>query len=498
MTELEPPRKSVELQDPGAHELAESSDGDEHFSDASEGRPRSDDRSNLTSPTPMTRVEKVDDEPSYGEVPGTEAYNKRMQDAVPDQVEIVPEGSRSRSASNLSVSDRPTTPRSPGGTPLVVVEKVDPEHPSHGEVPGTEAYQHRQADAVPDLVLKAPDAPEQANLLTGQGSPTASDRSEALSNGDQAPDESKPEEPLSSQVTDTGGHATGDGDHDLGDDFDDFEEGGQDEDFGDDFGDFDDGFQTSGDKAGDSCDGPSRPVSDSIPLYPSPSYEGLDAEGVLGTSQKFVTQIFPYPNENQPRIDHELSPSLLSERSLSLWAQLVAPPPLQPPNWVRSRIRRLFLVSLGVPVDLDEILPASKQKKLVLPSIHGGGDRSPRPSADESANGAASKLRKEGQHSNTSVDANSSKTERKRRGPPPPPEFDVSATTMLCSTTEAALNNFTDEELKAHVQRLKELLKRAEEVLVYWTKRKESAIGDKEAFEAVIENLVKHAKKVRK
>ncbi|KAK8164029.1 hypothetical protein IWX90DRAFT_247067 [Phyllosticta citrichinensis] len=492
MTDLKPPRKSVELEDSGAHEL-ESSDGDEHFSDASEGRPPSDDRSNLTSPTPMTRVEKVDDEPSYGEVPGTDAYNKRTQDAVPDQVEIVPEGSRSRSASSLSVSDRPATPRSPGGTPVVVVEKVDPEHPSHGEVPGTEAYQHRQADAVPDLVLKAPDAPNE-----GQGSPTASDRSETLSDGDQASDESKPEEPLSSQDTDTGGHATGDGDQNLGDDFDDFEEGGQDEDFGDDFGDFDDGFQTSGDNVRDSFDEPSQPVSDSIPLYPSPSFEGLDAEGVLGTSQKFVNQIFPCPNKNQPRIDHEISPSLLSERSLSLWAQLVAPPPLQPPNWVRSRIRRLFLVSLGVPVDLDEILPASKQKKLVLPSIHGSGDRSPRPSADESANGAASKLRKEGQQSNTSTDSNASRTERKRRGPPPPPEFDVSATTMLCSTTEAALINFTDEELKAHVQRLKELLKRAEEVMVYWTKRKESAIGDKEAFEAVIENLVKHAKKVRK
>lgn len=303
---------------------------------------------------------------------------------------------------------------------------------------------------------------------------------------------------MSSQDTDAGGHATGDGDQNLGDDFDDFEEGDQDEDFGDDFGDFDDGFQTSGDKIGDSFDEPSRPVSDSIPFYPSPSFEGLDAEGVLGTSQKFVNQMFPCPNENQPRIEHEISPSLLSERSLSLWAQLVAPPPLQPPNWVRSRIRRLFLVSLGVPVDLDEILPASKQKKLVLPSIHGGGDRSRRPSVDESANGAASKLRKEGQQSNTSIDSSASRTDRKRRGPPPPPEFDVSATTMLCSTTEAALNNFTDEELMVHVQRLKELLKRAEEVMVYWTKRKESAIGDKEAFEAVIENLVKHAKKVRK
>ncbi|KAL8871585.1 MAG: hypothetical protein Q9174_002609, partial [Haloplaca sp. 1 TL-2023] len=58
-------------------------------------------------------------------------------------------------------------------------------------------------------------------------------------------------------------------------------------------------------------------------------------------------------------------PSLfLTDRSHSLFTQLTAPPPLSPPNWLRSRTRRLFLVSLGVPIDLDEILPKSKQKKL--------------------------------------------------------------------------------------------------------------------------------------
>src|SRR5271168_3035052 len=74
------------------------------------------------------------------------------------------------------------------------------------------------------------------------------------------------------------------------------------------------------------------------------------------------TSTLPQPTNNNP--------IFLTDRSASLWSQLVAPPPLQPPNWIRSRIRRLFLVSLGVPVDLDEILPASKQKKLILPSIH--------------------------------------------------------------------------------------------------------------------------------
>lgn len=152
--ELAPPRKSVELEDPGARELADSSD--EHFSDASEGRAAL--RNEATSPIPITRVERVDDEPAHGEVPGTEAYKMRTQDAVPDEVEIVPEGSRSRSASRVSASDRPLTP---GGTPVpkTVVERVD-DVPAHGEVPGTLAHQQRLADAEPDVIVKIPQPPK--------------------------------------------------------------------------------------------------------------------------------------------------------------------------------------------------------------------------------------------------------------------------------------------------------------------------------------------------
>lgn len=160
---LEPPRKSVELQDPGAHELESSSD--EHFSDASEGRAArnaQEERSNATSPIPMTRVERVDDEPSYGEVPGTDAYNKRAQDAVPDEVEVVPEGMRSRSASRVALESRPLTP---GGSPVpkTIVEKVDPDTPSYGDVPGTDAYKVRAADAAPDVVLKVPEPPKKSS-----------------------------------------------------------------------------------------------------------------------------------------------------------------------------------------------------------------------------------------------------------------------------------------------------------------------------------------------
>lgn len=59
------------------------------------------------------------------------------------------------------------------------------------------------------------------------------------------------------------------------------------------------------------------------------------------------------------------------------------------------------------------------------------------------------------------------------------------------------MSGYSDEELKAHVARLESLIASASEVLEYWVRRKESAEGDKEAFEGVIENLVGFVRKNR-
>lgn len=224
---------------------------------------------------------------------------------------------------------------------------------------------------------------------------------------------------------------------------------------------------------------------------------------IIEATSTHLDELFPRTVEAYPPAPDpipEKSAIFLTDRSLSLWSQLVAPPPLQPPNWVRSRIRRLFLVSLGVPVDLDEILPASKQKKLILPSVHlRSNSRSP--SSDGRPHGSIARLKHGNDNtSSASVDSGASptKTSRKRKGPPPPPEMDLAATRMLCSVTDAALVNLADEELRLHIERLEERTAKASEVLEYWLKRKDNALGDKEAFEGVIENLVKHARKIRK
>lgn len=133
-----------------------SSEGEEeYFSDASEGRRRTSRPVTPSSPIPKTRIEKIDDTPSHGEVPGTPAYDKRTADAVPDEVEIL--FTDRLSAQSLQLLD-PATALEGSAIPRTVVEKVDPESPSHGEIPGTSAYLQRQMDAAPDVVLKTPEA----------------------------------------------------------------------------------------------------------------------------------------------------------------------------------------------------------------------------------------------------------------------------------------------------------------------------------------------------
>ncbi|KAK4692156.1 hypothetical protein P7C71_g4996, partial [Lecanoromycetidae sp. Uapishka_2] len=380
---LLPPRKSVELEDPGAHELEHSENEDEVFSDAPEGQGS---RSEPSSPIPLTRVERVDDRDNHGEVPGTAAYKMREQDAVPDELKIIPEGSNNSPNSTLNQKD-PIS--SPTGMPIpkTVVEKVDAASPSHGDVPRTAAHSIRSADAVPDVILQVPgdgEAPHSDNQIVdvspetpipttvitkvdsepSHGEVPGTDAFE-IRKGDAKPDivEKKGDVSGASPIAADGGFGPMDDDEsndesavndddddaddvdraedgeDFGEDFDDFEAGAENEDFGD----FDNGFQG---------------------------------------------------------------------------------PPL----------------SRGTP----EVEPIAQ-------SIQSA-----------------------------------------------PPSASPFTTKMLCTTTEAALSNMTYDELRDHVKKLESLTVKASEVLEYWLKRRDSALGDKEAFEGVIENLVKHARKVRK
>lgn len=395
--------------------------------------------------------------------------------------------------------------------------------------------------------------------------------------------------PLLSPLSPTAPRRSGGDDEGFGDDFDDFEEGGGEDDDDDDFGDFDDGDFEEPEPEPEPVAAPAQPrpapppapslpfvriycpfhalrfmpnlpyhaahLTDTCIRQPVPDLDGLETSDLPPLLTPYLDLLYPPsslssasesfpPPLTRAKADN---PVFLTPRSASLWQQLVAPPPLQPPDWIRSRIRRLFLVSLGVPVDLDEILdPRKKQKKLVLPSslqrVNSGrrtpGGGSARNSTDSQRGRSVGRLKHEGSGlsnlSSTSLDSGGGgastprRTGSKRRvatgpadasssaarpgssssaatvgagtrkGPPPEPELDLVWARRLCGTTDAALGGMTEGELEGHVEVLRRVEKAANEALEYWRRRADEQISEREAFEGVIENLVKHARKVRK
>lgn len=159
-------------------------------------------------------VEKLDsDSPSYGEVPGTEAYEKRQADAVPDVVKKTNDSDDAQPPSSTDHAS-PQTNSSGQSIPETKVTRVDslPAGEDMEDQPSRpRAHRRSPSDAIPDVVETVPDT-------------------------------AIPEMPLSHE--DTG---KGDEDQGGGDDFDEFVE--EENDMGDDdFGDFDDGFQQPSDE----------------------------------------------------------------------------------------------------------------------------------------------------------------------------------------------------------------------------------------------------------
>lgn len=109
----------------------------------------------FVQPIPITVVEKVDPSIlSHGEIPGTEAHEIRSADAAPDLVVKVSEGNTrpwsNRSRSGSTPGDRPI--------PITRLERVD-RRLSHGEIPGTLAYEARRQDAIPDIIEEIEENP---------------------------------------------------------------------------------------------------------------------------------------------------------------------------------------------------------------------------------------------------------------------------------------------------------------------------------------------------
>ncbi|KAG7096733.1 hypothetical protein E1B28_004146 [Marasmius oreades] len=164
-----------------------------------------------------------------------------------------------------------------------------------------------------------------------------------------------------------------------GDEFDDFDDFGSpetgnipvdDDDFGD-FGDADESTQPVDFKEEMAYPeipiaGPSRIDWEPLHLHPFPDRKMLtDQVNAILEPVWSSCSISHYTTKEGIRDVEGVNQILVTNESRGLHAMLVqSPPPTKPSNWIRSRIRRQHLIALGIPVNLDEVLPQAGGKPL--------------------------------------------------------------------------------------------------------------------------------------
>ncbi|KAF8076600.1 hypothetical protein FPV67DRAFT_1472028 [Lyophyllum atratum] len=294
------------------------------------------------------------------------------------------------------------------------------------------------------------------------------------------------------------------------DDFDDFDDpvgtaqvDAGDDDFGD-FGDFGEAGIAGPSGFGDDVDfgedvriaGPSS-YSEWSPLTldPLPPRQALEEQlnGILDPIWGYENLANILSNDGIREVEG-VSQILATQESRDLYKMLIqSPPPTKPPNWTRSRIRRQHLIALGIPVNLDEVLPRANGKPLPPLEI------STRPMS--APPGPRNPL-----HQNN-VPASSSNsragTPQPSRQPTPPshfgpkPELDHAKIQRLLEIHPDTLTIQPLSSLERHLADLRAQTAATSALLTHLLQARESLQQDSETYNGLIAELVGEAQKMK-
>ncbi|KAG5368706.1 hypothetical protein CJU90_0928 [Yarrowia sp. C11] len=178
----------------------------------------------------------------------------------------------------------------------------------------------------------------------------------------------------------------------------------------------------------------------------------------------------------------------LSESASQIYALLCSVPNSEL-NFLKSFTRRLLLKDVGVPLDLDELLPRKEKQHFVI--------RRSRRSLDKSAKGRAStdgKTPTEGSRASTPTLTDSS---RAQTPVTVDTELKLDSWLRLVEIRPEQRERMEPEELQELVTQLKTANSEAKLLLKQWQDKLALGYKNKEAFEAVVENMVGFAQKQR-
>ncbi|ETS62455.1 hypothetical protein PaG_03075 [Moesziomyces aphidis] len=350
------------------------------------------------------------------------------------------------------------------------------------------------------------------------------------------------EDSAEAQITadEAGGEEKGDEDDDGFDDFGELAGSGGGAAEHDDFGDFDD-FET-GDAPGDdgfgdddfenqdfdeAADTSAPSVSTSAPLplqaaAPTRTWTPLD---VTPTSNRLdlasaVSALLPLSSAAEKELTNTAlrqvegaAQVLVSGGSREMWTELSSVPSVKPIDWVRSKTRRDYLISMGVPVNLDEIhssFDSQSGRSGQLPPLQlkydsgRSGEGLQRSSSLKLAGTAAGSAvaQRSASTSNSPRDGSSpalgTSTNRERMaerrreelGLGPAPQVDLRRAEELVKKTEDQLTLLSLPALQAMVRELNTLTTSTSSLLTHHLTLRESFQADSEMYNAMIKELV--------
>lgn len=298
------------------------------------------------------------------------------------------------------------------------------------------------------------------------------------------------------------------------DDFDDFgtpaetlaaSDVGGDDDFGD-FGDFGE-IQEDGPVfeeetfASQPVPGPSRTVRP-LRLHPLPSPEDL---------QKQIDDLLnPILPPHDPSLYHDrplreeggIASILITPESRKLYESVLPStrPEIKPLNWTRSRIRRQYLIALGIPVNLDEVLPPAGGKLPPLEittrptSAPPGPSSAPvvRPPVSATANNSRAGTPRP---STPVTKSNSLAAAQLRLGPRP--ELDEAKINTLLSLKPDDLSLQSVSKVESHLEALQEQTVQISALLTYLLQTRDSLQQDSETYNKLIAEMVGEAQKIK-
>ncbi|KAF8842741.1 hypothetical protein BDN67DRAFT_965404 [Paxillus ammoniavirescens] len=234
-------------------------------------------------------------------------------------------------------------------------------------------------------------------------------------------------------------------------------------------------------------------------LDPLPSTEGLSLQIEEILAPVWPQDLSSLTTGEDIRQAEGIGQILVTPESRELYAMLLNSPPLvEPINWIRSRTRQQHLIALGLPVNLDEILPHSSAKPLPplhistrpmsLPVAPNGPTRSRPPSRSNSRAGTP--------RANTpQPSARSGLSSVMQLSLGPKPRLDEKKISDLLKIEPDQLNLLPLAKLEKYLAELRSETTNTSSLLTYLLQTRDALQQDSETYNKLIAELVSEAQK---